>query len=195
MRLFYHLYQHVMQWSKHRHAPYYLAGMSFIESSFFPIPPDVMLAPMCLAKPARAWRYAALTTLASVLGALLGYVLGLFFFSWVKIGLVNLGYLNEYQHIQSWFFKWGAWVMFIAAFSPIPFKLFTIAAGVLKMNLIPFILGSLLGRSMRFYLVAALMHFGGERMDLWLKRFVDWIGWGVLVLLGFVYGVYQLSLI
>lgn len=190
MRIFSKLYLLTLNWSKHPHAPYYLAGVSFIESSFFPIPPDVMLAPMSLARPENAWRLAALTTLSSVLGALLGYVIGMYFFDWIQPFLKVMNYMNQYAQVQTWFHQWGGWVMFLAALSPIPFKLFTIAGGALRISLEPFILGALIGRSIRFYLVAGLMRWGGKPMELWLKKTIDRIGWTVLILLIIAYLIY-----
>lgn len=191
MKLFTSLYDHMIYWSRHRHAPYYLGTLSFMESSFFPIPPDVMLAPMSLANPHRAWWYATLTTLTSVAGALFGYVLGMFFFHWISPLIVKFGYQAGYEQVRQWFDVWGGWAMFIAGVSPIPFKLFTIAGGVLAMPLFPFIVGSFIGRGLRFYLVAGLMRWGGAPMERVLRRFVEWIGWGVVVLAVIGYGVYQ----
>jgi len=171
-----------MQWSRHPHAPRYLAGLSFAESSFFPIPPDVMLAPMSLAMPKKAWYYAGLTTFASVLGGLLGYLIGLFAFDLIEPYLHEWGYWEAYLTAQGWFERWGFWAIFIAGFSPIPYKVFTITAGVISMALLPFMLASAIGRGARFFLVAGLMSWGGERMEQALHRYVDRIGW-VLVLL------------
>lgn len=190
MRIFSKLYELTLRWARHDHAPYYLAGVSFIESSFFPIPPDVMLAPMSLANPHRAWRFATITTVSSILGALFGYVIGMFFFEWISPFLERMGYMADYQKVQNWFQMWGGWVMFVAALSPIPFKLFTIAGGALHVSLFPFIVGSLIGRSLRFYLVAGLMRWGGQRMEYWLKRTIDVIGWVVVIILVMAYGIY-----
>lgn len=190
MRLFSHLYRQVMRWSQHDHAVYYLGAVSFIESSLFPIPPDVMLAPMSLSKPERAWWYATVTTITSILGALLGYVIGMFFFYWIAPWLIYFGYMPAYHQVQDWFGQWGAWVMFIAGVSPIPFKLFTIGGGALHTSLFPFLIGSIIGRGARFYLVAGLMRLGGEKMHVWLERFVDRIGWAMVGLLIAAYGIY-----
>ncbi len=181
MRLFSSLYSRTMRWSRHPHAPRYLAGLSFAESSFFPIPPDVMLAPMTLANPARAWYFAALTTAASVLGGLLGYAIGLFFFDLVEPHLHDLGYWDRYLLAKAWFDEWGFWAIFLAGFSPIPYKIFTITAGVISMPLLPFTLASLIGRGTRFFLVAALMAWGGERMETALHKYIDRIGWALVV--------------
>ncbi|MBU0500472.1 MAG: DedA family protein [Gammaproteobacteria bacterium] len=177
MNLFSSLYDRVMAWAGHRHAPRYLAGLSFAESSFFPIPPDVMLAPMCLARPAKAWGYAALTTVASVLGGILGYLIGLLSFDLIEPWLHRFGYFDEYLTARQWFDNWGFWAVLLAGFSPIPYKVFTISAGVIAMSFPPFVIASILGRGGRFFLVAGFMAWGGERMDGLLRRYIDWLGW------------------
>jgi membrane protein YqaA with SNARE-associated domain len=183
MRIFSSLYDRVMVWSRHRHAPWYLGGLSFAESSFFPIPPDVMLAPMSMAKPRMAFRLAALTTGASVLGGLLGYWIGHFAFDLVAPLLLEGGrFAQSFSAAETWFEEWGVWAIFIAGFSPIPYKIFTISAGVLHMSLIPFLIASAVGRGARFFLVAALMSWGGERMESTLRTYVDRVGW-IMVLL------------
>lgn len=184
MRLFSPLYDRVMQWSRHPHATWYLGGLSFAESSFFPIPPDVMLAPMSLAQPKRSWRFALITTLASAAGGLLGYLIGVFGVELIK-PLVGEGgrYQEAFLHGQAWFQHWGVWAVFLAGFSPIPYKVFTITAGVMAMALIPFFLASLIGRGARFFLVAALMAWGGEPMERRLREYVDLIGWIMIVLI------------
>jgi len=182
MRIFSALYDRVMRWSRHPHAQWYLAGLSFAESSFFPIPPDVMLAPMSLATPARCWWFATLTTVASVAGGLLGYVIGLYAFDVVGPWLQGTAYWPKYLEAKQWFDQWGFWAVFVAGFSPIPYKVFTITAGVISMAMLPFVSASLIGRGARFFLVAALMAWGGERMEGLLRTYVDRIGW-ILVLL------------
>lgn len=183
MKLFSPLYRRVMQWSRHPHAPWYLGGLSFAESSFFPIPPDVMLAPMALARPERAWRLALITTLASVAGGLAGYAIGHFAFELVQPWIeARPRYWQAYQQAVDWFGQYGFWAVFVAGFSPIPYKVFTIAAGVLSMALIPFTLASVIGRGARFYLVAGLMRLGGARMEAMLHRYVDALGWAVVAL-------------
>ena len=185
MKLFSTLYLRVMQWSTHPHAPRYLGGLSFAESSFFPIPPDVMLAPMSLAQPAKAWHYALLTTVASVLGGCLGYLIGMFAFELVEPLIHKMGYWAVFQGVTEWFKVWGFWAIFLAGFSPIPYKVFTIGAGVMGMFLPAFVLASLIGRGARFFLVAALMVWGGERMEKLLREYVDKVGL-VLVLMAVI---------
>ncbi len=176
------LYDRVMQWSRHRNAPRYLAALSFAESSFFPIPPDVMLAPMVLAKPDSAWRLAAITTITSVLGGLLGYFIGAFAFEFIEPIMREAGYYPKYLRAQEWFQRWGFWAVFLAGFSPIPYKVFTIASGVILMPLLPFLLASAVGRGGRFFLVAALIRWGGAKMERTLRQHIDRIGWAVVVL-------------
>jgi membrane protein YqaA with SNARE-associated domain len=183
MRLFSGLYTRVMQWARHRYATYWLALVSFTESSCFVVPPDVMLAPMTLAKPDRAWFYAALTTVTSVLGGILGYAIGLFAIHLVQPWLVSLGYMDAYQQAVAWFDQWGIWAVFIAGFTPIPYKIFTIAAGAASMVFLPFVLGSLIGRGMRFFLVAGLMRWGGPELEASLHVWIDRIGWVTVLLL------------
>ncbi len=182
IRPFSPLYARVMRWARHPHAPGYLAALSFAESSFFPVPPDVMLAPMVLARPERAWRLAALTTLASVLGGVLGYLIGMLAFEAIEPLLHGAGYWEGYQAVREWFARWGVYALFIAGFSPIPYKLFTIAAGVVSMAFVPFLIASAVGRGARFFLVAGLIASGGEALEQRLQAWVDWLGWAVVAL-------------
>lgn len=192
MKLFSSIFDKVMVWSRHRHAQFYLSGLSFVESCVLPFPPpDVMLAPMSLANPSRAWWYAALTTVMSVLGGLMGYVIGVFFFELIEPVLHSAGYWDTYQLAVSKFNEWGVWAVFIAGFSPIPYKIFTISAGALQMAVLPFVIASLLGRGARFFMVAALMVWGGEKMEKQLRQYVDLIGWIVVVLVVVLYFIFK----
>lgn len=181
------LYLFTLRLAAHRHAPRYLAGLSFAESSFFPIPPDVMLMPMALARPKMAMRFALITTVSSVLGGVLGYVLGFFAMEFIEPVIVTAGYEGELQRAREWFLDYGFWVVLIAGFSPIPYKLFTIAAGGLALPLLPFVLASLVGRGSRFFLVAGLVGWCGPRLEPYLKRYIDWIGWATVALLVIAY--------
>lgn len=180
-----------MTWARHRHAPWYLGGISFAESSFFPIPPDVMLAPMSLANPSRAWWFALLTTLTSVAGGLFGYLIGAFAFDYIEPLIQGGRYWDSYLQAQAWFDEWGFWAIFIAGFSPIPYKVFTIAAGAASMAVLPFTIASLIGRGGRFFLVAGLMAWGGEKMEAQLRRYVDWLGWATVALIGLGVVIYR----
>lgn len=181
MAIFGSLYERVMRWSRHRHAEWYLGGMSFAESSFFPIPVDVMLAPMCLATPARAWRYALNATLMSVLGGLAGYAIGFLTFEAIEPWLRDSSYWQPYLTSRQWFDDYGVLAVFIAGFSPIPYKVFTIAAGVAALALPGFFIASLIGRGARFFLVAGFVKFAGVRLEATLLRNIERIGWGVLI--------------
>ena len=187
MKVFTALYDRVLRWAGHRRAPWMLAGLSFAESSFFPVPPDVMLAPMCMARPRRAIRLATLTTLASVAGGVLGYLIGLLGLELVLPLIEQAGYAPAYETARGWFIQWGFWVVLVAGFSPIPYKVFTIAAGAMAIAWLPFFIASLLGRGARFFLVAIVLGWGGPRMEPWLRRYMERIGWfSVIVLLALV---------
>jgi membrane protein YqaA with SNARE-associated domain len=182
MRLFEPLYYRVLAWSRHRHAERFLGVLSFAESSFFPIPPDVMLAPMCLSERTKAWRFAMVTTVTSLLGGIAGYAIGFFVFEQVEPWLHQMGYWDAYLNGKQWFDRWGVWAVLVAGFSPIPYKIFTISAGAAVLNFPGFVLASLVGRGARFFLVAGLIRAGGERMEQLLPRYVERIGWAVVVL-------------
>jgi membrane protein YqaA with SNARE-associated domain len=155
---------------------------------FFPVPPDVMLAPMALSQPLKAWRFAAITTIASIIGGILGYMLGYFAFeSLIQPLVIEMGYADKLAKASMWFEEYGVWVVFLAGFSPIPYKVFTISAGFLQMALIPFIIASAVGRGLRFFLVAALMKYGGPMMEKKLKKYIEILGWGTVVIAVIIY--------
>ena len=187
MKIFSALYVRVMRWAAHRHAPWFLAALSFAEASFFPIPPDAMLAPMALAKPKAAWGYASLALVASVCGGMLGYTIGVFAFEAVAPWLHSAGYWPGYLRAEQWFREWGVWAIVVAAFSPIPYKLFTIAAGTVAMPFLPFVLASAVGRGSRFFLVAGLMRWGGEGMQRILHAYIDRLGWVMVLAVLIIY--------
>ena len=180
--MFKKLYDKALGWARHKHAGKYLCALSFAESSFFPIPPDVMLAPMALATPEKAFRLALLTTLFSTLGGMLGYAIGFFMFDSISPWLQETHYWEKYLLAENWFKEWGFWAIFIAGFSPIPYKVFTIAAGALQMFFLPFVIASFIGRGARFFLVALLLAAGGEKLEAKLRQYMDILGWAVVVL-------------
>ncbi|RUQ79190.1 DedA family protein [Legionella septentrionalis] len=186
MKLFSYLYDKTIFWSGHRHAPYYLAGISFAESSFFPIPPDVMLISMGLAAPHRSWRFAFIATLFSVLGGILGYLIGVFGMELIQPHL-SASTLANFQHVSQWLKSYGIWVVILGAFTPFPYKVFTIAAGAMQLAFLPFVIGSVIGRGMRFFLVSAILFFTGNRIEARLRHYVDVIGWSLLVIFVIVY--------
>ena len=183
MKLFTRLYDMTLNWSRHRRAPQYLGALSFAESSFFPIPPDVMLVPMVIARRNKAWRLAAITTVTSVAGGLAGFALGALFIDAIIPWLEPLGYMGAYERARAWFAEWGSWAVLAAGFSPIPYKVLTIAAGAMAMPLAPFALASFAGRASRFFLVAGLLYWGGAELEGVLRKYVDTIGWLLVALL------------
>lgn len=183
MSFFSSLYNKVMAWSSHRHAPYYLAGISFIESSFFPIPPDIMLISMGLARPPRAWQYAFIATLFSVIGGIFGYLIGFYGMDLIRPYIMASSYAHSFEQIQQWFDTYGVWIVMMAGFTPLPYKLFTVSAGALHMALIPFIVASIIGRSMRFFLVSGILYFAGSKIEASLRRLIDRIAWIVMAAL------------
>ena len=188
MKLFTKLYDMALVWAKHRFAERYLAAMSFAESVFFPVPPDVMLAPMSLAQPSKAWRFASFATVASVLGGIVGYFLGYWLFEPVVQPFIEqMHWQEKFETALTWFKEYGVWVVFLAGFSPIPYKVFTIGAGVLQMAFLPFLIASAVGRGARFFLVSALMKWGGVKMEQKLRQYVEALGWGLVILVVVAY--------
>ena len=175
--MFHYLYDKVISWSKHPKAKYYLCFLSFSESSFFPVPPDVMLTPMCLADRKNSWHFALLTTFSSLLGGIVGYLIGFFIFDLINPWLQSTNYWDTYLQGRQWFNQWGVWIIFIAGFSPIPYKIFTISAGAASINLPIFIIASLIGRGLRFFLVAGIIVFGGDYLADTIKKYINTIGW------------------
>ncbi len=181
MKIFSALYEWTLKWAEHKFAPRILAVLTFAESVFFPIPPDVLLAPMVLAQREKAWKFATLTTVASVLGGIVGYGLGYMMFEpWIQPLITEFGYQARFDKAMLWFSEWGVWVVFIAGFSPIPYKLFTVSAGFLHMAFLPFLLASAIGRGMRFFLVAGVIRWGGAPMEQKIRQWVDVLGWLVV---------------
>jgi len=180
--MFLKLYDRVIALSGHRRAPAFLATLSFTESSFFPVPPDVMLIPMCLARPMKAWVYAAVCTLSSVLGGLAGYLIGKLAFVWIEPWLMGSSYAGAFTSAVAAFETWGFWYILLAGFTPIPYKVFTISAGVVGMPVLAFVGGSVVGRGGRFFLVAALIRLGGERLATKMRNYIDLIGWVMIAL-------------
>ncbi len=192
MAIFGPLYESVMRWSRHRHAEWYLGAMSFAESSFFPIPVDVMLAPMCLANPRYCWRFAVNATVFSVLGGMAGYGIGYLAFEAIEPWLLESRYWGAYETARLWFDDYGVWAIFVAGFSPIPYKVFTIAAGVAALTVPGFFVASLIGRGARFFLVAAVVKYAGVGFEPALEKNVERIGWAVVAVAVIAIGWFML---
>jgi membrane protein YqaA with SNARE-associated domain len=178
------LYDWVLAFAHHPHSQTALFLISFAESSFFPIPPDVLLAPLCLGMRKRSLRFATITTVGSVLGAYLGYAIG---FALLPVGQWIVG-ADNIRWLAGEFDKRGDVWVFVAALTPVPFKLLTITAGVAKMNLLVFTIACFLGRAARFYAVALLFWWAGPRAVPLIDRYFNWLclAFVVLGVLGFV---------
>ncbi len=165
------LYDRTMALAAHRHALFFLAAVSFVESSLFPIPPDVLLIPMVLAARERAFRIALVCTLASVAGGLAGYAIGALLFDAVGRPLLSFyGYMAEFARFQAAYNDWGAWIVALAGITPFPYKVITIASGVTGLDLVTFTVASALSRGARFFVVAALLWYFGAPIRAFLER-------------------------
>jgi membrane protein YqaA with SNARE-associated domain len=166
-----HLYSRALALAASRHAMAAMAAISFAESSFLPLPPDFLLVPMTLAQPRRAWLIAAVCTAASVLGGFVGYAIGYFLFDAIGRPILDFYHaMDRYEALRAAFAQWGAWIIILKGLTPIPFKLVTIASGVAQFPLIPFTLASLVSRSLRFFLLAALLRWFGDPVREFIER-------------------------
>ena len=164
-------YDYMLNLASRRNAMYFLFAVAFIESSFFPIPPDVMLIPMVLAAPTKAWRIAGIATIASVLGGAFGYAIGVFFFDLIARPILTFyGYMHQFDVFKDYYHEWGAWIVFGAGITPFPYKVITIASGVVHLDFAVFMLASVVARGMRFYLVAWLLKKYGEPMKDYIEK-------------------------
>ena len=164
-------YSRALALAASRHAMWAMAAMSFAESSFFPIPPDILLIPMILARPRRAWLIATVCTLSSVLGGFIGYAIGYFLFDAVGRPVLEFYHaMDKYEALRAAFAHWGAWIIILKGLTPIPFKLVTIASGVAQFDLLVFAFASLVSRSLRFFLLAALLWWFGDAVREFIER-------------------------
>jgi len=183
------LYDWTMNAASHKNAPAGLFAVSFIESSFFPIPPDVMLIPMILAQRAKAWLFAAIATLGSVIGGIFGYAIGYFVFESIGVPILNFyGLTDAFQEFAAKYNEWGAWIVFIAGVTPFPYKVITIASGATQLNIVIFMVASILARGLRFYVVAALLYWFGPPIREFIERRLGLVAVVFVVLLvgGFI---------
>ncbi len=187
------LYEWTLALSAKPHAPEALAGVAFAESSFFPFPPDMLLVPMTLARPEKAWHYATICTIASVLGGLLGYAIGSLLFESVGRWIIELyGYAHQMDEFRALYAKWGLWIILIKGVTPIPYKIVTITAGFAEFNLAVFMIASIVTRGARFFLVAGLLRIYGESVRHFIEKRLNLVFWGMLaiIVLGFVLARY-----
>ena len=195
MKLFGPLYERALAWARHPRAPALLAGLSLAEAVVFPVPPEVMLAPMCVAQPRRSFWFATLSLAGSLAGAVLGYLLGHFAYELVKPLFAALGWIDRIDTQVAYLREvaaqspWRAfWILVIAGFTPIPLKIFTWAAGIVGVPMVPFLTAMLVGRGKRVYLVALAIWLGGARAEAALRRYIEPIGWLATALLAGVIG-------
>lgn len=189
MKLFRPLYERALRWAAHPYAEWYLALLSFVEAIIFPVAPEIMLAPMVLARRDRWFRYASVSLVCSLLGALVGYALGHYAFDALRPVFADLGWLPSIDARVAQLkadvsaHPWTAfWTLVAAGFVPVPLKIFTWASGIVGIPLPAFVAGMFVGRGKRVYLLAGLIRLGGERAEAALHRWIEWIGWAVIAL-------------
>lgn len=167
------LYDWTMSLAATKYAERALASISFAESSFFPIPPDVLLIPMVIAKQKKWLRYALICTIASVLGAFLGYAIGMFLYDTIGQPILAFyGKENAYDKVAAWYNTYGGWGVLFAAVTPFPYKVLTIFSGATGLNIFVFAVVSVVGRSLRFFLVAKLLHLFGEPIKIFIEKYL-----------------------
>jgi membrane protein YqaA with SNARE-associated domain len=177
------LYDWVLSWAERPEGPWALSVFAFAESSFFPIPPDVLLIPLSLSAPSRALWFATLSTVFSVLGGMFGYFLGAVAFDSIGRPLLELyGLMEAFARLQEWYQSYDVWAVGLAGFTPIPYKVFTVSAGFFKLNFAAFVFASTLGRGGRFFLVAILLRLYGEPIREFIDRYFNWLTLAVAVL-------------
>ncbi len=180
------IYDWALRQAEGPYAAFVLFAVAFAESSFFPLPPDVLLLPMALACREKAWRYAAICTLGSVVGGLLGYAIGAWFYATLGQWIIETYHLQAaFDRFHEEFNKWGVAIILAKGLTPIPFKLVTIASGVAALPLVPFVLASIVTRALRFYIVAGLVHHFGEPIRTFVEKYLTWVALGVLALIVF----------
>ena len=170
-------YDAIMSWAKSKYAVSILSTVSFVESFIFPIPPDLLLIPLSISNPRKAYYFAMLTTFFSVLGGVIGYLIGIYF---ADLFLSTLGWMFDEKSVETtieWMAEWGVMVVLISGFSPIPYKIFTVASGFTGLTFIPFLIASFLGRGMRFFLIGFIISKGGDNLEKKLRKYSEVIGW------------------
>ena len=167
-------YNWTLEKAQHKNAKWYLSLISFAESSFFPIPPDILLIPMALASKTKALFYAFICTLSSVLGGIFGYAIGYFFFNSIGLYIVEFYHLeNSFSIFENYYKEFGILIVLGAGITPFPYKFITIASGVFGLNIYLFVIVSIIGRGLRFYLIAILLYFFGEKIKLFIDKYFN----------------------
>ena len=182
MRPFHTLYNKILDWSSSRFAIFWLSLISFLESSILPYPiQDILLASMSLKNRSRAYYFATICTVSSVLGAIAGYFIGVYAINFIMPMLEKLNYLPELYSAEQLFNNYGVLIILIAGFSPIPYKLFTISAGMMSMPLLPFVAFSIIARGARYFLISLLVRKFGKKTDAWLNKYIDRLGYLLII--------------
>ena len=165
------IYDHTLNLASRKNALTWLFVLSFIESSFFPIPPDIMIIPMVLATPKEAYKIAGVATVASVLGGYFGYFIGVYGFELIARPLLEFyGYMKQFGEFENYYHEYGAWIVFGAGITPFPYKIITIASGVVRLDLVVFTIASVIARGMRFYFIAWLLKRFGDPMKVFIEK-------------------------
>lgn len=183
------LYDWIMGLAAHKQAQWILALVSAAESMFFPVPPDIMLIPMTLAERKKAWWYAFICTIASVLGGIGGYFIGYWLFDSVGQAIIDLyGLQQGFETLKSWYNEYGLLIVFVAGFTPIPYKVFTISSGLTHLSFPLFVVGSMVSRGLRFLIVCGLIYWFGPTIKDFIERYLGWLTLVASVLLvgGFI---------
>ena len=176
MNIFRSLYNWTLDKASHKKASWFLVLVSFVESSFFPIPPDILLIPMILAKRLKAWLYALICTLSSVTGGLAGYAIGIFFYASIGSTIVELyGLSDSFNLFESYYNQYGIWIVLGAGFTPFPFKFITIASGVFNLNIFLFVIIAMIARGLRFYLIATLLFIFGNVIKNLIDKYFNFL--------------------
>jgi membrane protein YqaA with SNARE-associated domain len=184
--MFRRLYDWVLHWAWTPYGAPALFILAFAESSFFPVPPDVLILPLCLSKPDKSFKFAVFTSIGSIIGGICGYIIG--FWLWDLTSAFFFNYIpgfnpEKFQLVQDLFFQYDFWIIFVAGFSPIPYKIFTIGAGVFKVNFLMFFAASAVSRSLRFFLVAGLVYFFGISIRNFIDKYFNFLTWIFTLLL------------
>ena len=178
------LYARTMRLAEHRHAPAWLFGVAVAEASFFPVPVEAILLPMMFAQPKKGWWYSAIATAGTVVGGALGFAIGALLYKTVGQAILSFyGHGDAFQHFAELYREWGGWIVFAGGFTPIPYKVVSIASGVVHMDIWVFLLASLVSRGLRFYIQAALLWWFGPAIRVFVEKNLIWVTLAAFILL------------
>lgn len=187
MKIFSNIYNKVMHVSRSKYASFILGVVSFFEAIFLPLPPDILLVSMVMSDKTRYIKYFSITLLFSILGGISGYFIGMFCIDLAYKYIVLYGYADSYMQVQTWFSYWGFWIIFVAGFTPIPYKLFTLGAGSFHMSLLPFIVASIISRGLRYGLISCITKIFESRITSSIVKYIDLVGWMTVLIFAVYY--------